>query len=408
MGKSIVTSLEIGTSNTVVLVGEALNGGRVRVIGLGSARTAGVRKGMIIDLSQVQTGIQTAVHQAEESANVAVGQVLLAVSGAHIDVSQNESQRPVLDADGKVSREDIADLRELARACRLDSDRTVLHALSQSYRLDSLCDIPNPFGMHGKQLHLGSLLIHGQRDRIDDAVNLLKGLAIDTRDVAFSALAAATAVLSEEQRAHGVVLIDLGGGTTNYVVVNRRVVVAAGSLGVGGDHVTNDIAQAFGISQKQAEEIKLSDGCAMIREPQAGNHIKLPANMITASARSIHVKDLHTVIEARMRETLEVVRDQLDTELRQTGSGVIFTGGGAYLPGLNELAGRVFGVPVKTGELIHEIEGLPRDATKPACLATVAGLLLRSAQTQNDTLGGSFIAKIGDIFGLAAREGFRR
>lgn len=403
MRKPIVAVLEIGTSNTVVLIGEPLAGGRVRVTGRGSVRTAGVRKGLIIDLKQAQAGVHTAVRQAEDAAGITVGEVLLAASGAHIVASQGESQHPILGADGKVTCEDIEEVRALARECRPGPDRAVLHALPQSYRLDDLDGIPNPAGLRGKQLHLGTIFIHGQRNRIDDALNLLKGLALDTRDVAFSALAAATAVLTEEQRTHGVVLVDLGGGTTNYVFINRQVVVSAGSFGVGGDHVTNDIAQAFGIRMNQAEEIKLRDGCAGIDAQRAGRRIDLPAGIVSAPKRQVSFKALHTVIEARMRETLGLVRDQLGDDLRQADAGVVFTGGGAGLPGLTELAVRIFGTSAQIGDQFQDIEGLPRDKLKLAALATVAGLLIRSAQTQNDSLVvpvRNWIGKMKGMFGL--------
>ena len=173
--------------------------------------------------------------------------------------------------------------------------------------------------------------------------------------------------------------------------------------------MTNDIAQAFGIPLKIAEELKMSDGCAIIQEQQSDRLIKLPVSMVPGAAQYVSTKSLHTVIEARMREILELVRDQVGAELRQSGAGVVCTGGGANLLRLNELAGRVLGVPVQTGKLLADIEW-PSDCNfKPAAFATTGGLLLRSAQKQNDffieqresfwgRLKNSF-AKIGRVFG---------
>jgi len=404
MARSIVAVLEIGTSNTVALIGETIEGGRVRVIGKGVARTSGVRKGLIIEIKQAAVGVHTALSQAEDTADVSVGEVLLAVSGTHIMTSPSEGRLPVRATDGKVTRDDLDEIRELARANRPGPDRAVLHALPQFYRLDELDGIPNPEGMRGKQLRLGSLFIHGQKDRIDDALNMLKGRALDTRDVVFSALAAATAVLTPEQRNHGVAVIDLGGGTTNYVVYLRNVVIAAGSFGIGGDHVTNDIAQAFSIPMNQAEELKLGEGCAIIDPQRSGRRFELPASVVAASSRSISIKALHTVMEARMRETLGLVRDQVGAELRNAGAGVVFTGGGAYLPKLDELAERVFGMRSQIGEPLQQyIEGLRDERVKPAALATVSGLLIRSAQLRDEDnpLGpvGMWVSKLAKGFG---------
>ncbi|MEI6212013.1 MAG: cell division protein FtsA [bacterium] len=404
MARSIVAVLEIGTSNTVALIGEPAEGGRVRVIGKGVARTTGVRKGLIIELKQVTTSVHTALSQAEDSADVGVGEVLLAVSGAHIVTTPGEGRLPVRATDGKVTRDDLDAIRDLARDNKPGPDRHILHALSQFYKLDDLDGVPNPEGMRGKQLRLGTLFIHGQRDRIDDAMNLLKGRAIDTRDIVFSALAAATAVLTPEQRNHGVALIDLGGGTTNYVVFLRNVVVAAGSFGIGGDHVTNDIAQAFSIPVNQAEEFKISEGCAVLDPARSGRRIELPATVLASSARSISVKSLHMVMEARLRETLNLVREQVGPELRSAGAGVVFTGGGASVPRLDELSEHVFGMRAQIGEPLPQyIDGIRDDRLRPVSLATVSGMLIRSAQMRDDenpvSSVGSWVRNLAKGFG---------
>ena len=403
MSRSIVAVLEIGTTNTVALIGEAIEGGRARVIGKGVARTAGVRKGMIIEIKQAASGVHTALTQAEDSADVSVGEVLLAVSGSHIATAPGEGRLPVRASDGKVTRDDLDEVRELARENRPGPERVVLHALPQFYKLDELDGIANPEGMRGKQLRLGTLFIHGQRDRIDDALNLLKGRALDTRDVVFSALAAATSVLTPEQRNSGAVVVDIGGGTTNYVVYLSNVVVAAGSFGIGGDHVTNDIAQAFSIPMNQAEDLKIGEGCAIIDPQRSGRRIELPTGVVAASSRSISVKALHMVMEARMRETLSLVRDQVGPELRHANAGVVFTGGGAYMPKLDELAERVFGMRSHVGEPLPQyIEGIRDDRVRPAALATVSGLMIRSAQMRDEDnpLGsvGMWVGKLAKGF----------
>jgi len=396
MARSIVAVLEIGTSNTVALIGEAIESGRVRVIGKGIARTAGVRKGLVIEIKQAMAGVQTALTQAEDSADVSVGEVLLAISGAHIATTPGEGLLPVRASDGKVTRDDLDEIRELARESRPGPDRVVLHALQQFYKLDELDGIPNPEGMRGKQLRLGTLFVHGQRNRIDDALHVLKERTLDTRDVVFSALAAATAVLTPEQRNSGAVVIDLGGGTTNYVVYLRNVVVAAGSLGIGGDHVTNDIAQAFSLPVSQAEELKINEGCAIIDPQRSGRRIELPGSMIATAARSISVKALHMVMEARMRETLSLVRDQIGPELRHAGAGVVFTGGGSAISRLDELTALVFGMHSRIGEPLPQyIEGLRDDRVKPAALATVSGLLIRSAQMREEE---NPLGSVGSLF----------
>ncbi len=405
MARSIVAVLEIGTSNTVVLIGEAMEGGRVRVLGKGIARTAGVRKGLIIEPKQASAGLASALKQAEDAADVTVGEVLLAVSGSHIAATPGEGRLPVRATDGKVTRDDLEEIRELARETQPSGERAMLHTIPQFYRLDDMDNLPNPVGMRGKQLQLAMLFIHGQRARLDDAQDLLRERTIDMRGINFSALAAASAVLTPEQRGHGVALVDLGGGTTNYVVYRNNVIVSVGSFGVGGDHVTNDIAQAFSLPVNKAEELKLSDGCAVIDPQRSARRIELPASVVAAAARSISVKALHTVIEARLRETLGLVRDQVGPELRHAGAGLVFTGGGAYLPQLDELAARVFGMRAQIGEPLPQyIENLRDDRLRPAALATVSGLLIRNAQMRDaDTASGPMISLVDKL-----KKGFGR
>jgi cell division protein FtsA len=397
MGNQVVAVLEIGTTQTVALIGEPLEGGRVRVIGKGVAATTGVRKGIITEIKQAAAAVHKALEQAEIASGWDVHEILLAVSGAHIATTPGEGRLPVRAADGKVSSEDVEEIRELARAHKLGADRKVLHALPLFYKLDDLEGITNPEGMRGKQLRLDTLLIHGAQDRIDDAVHLLKDRRVDTRAVIFSGMAASAAVLTPEQKNQGVVLIDLGGGTTNYVVYFRNAVVAVGSLGIGGDHVTNDIAQAFSISISQAEEIKLSEGCAILDSQRSGRRIELPSTSLTINtARSISVKALHTVMEARMRETLNLVREQVGMELRQAGAGVVFTGGGAYMPRLDELAERVFGMRARVGEPLPQyVDGFADERIRPARLATTAGLLIGRAQVREEE---SALGVIGEWF----------
>ena len=384
MGKPIIAALEVGTSKTALLIAEPLAGGRVRVIGRGVAQTAGgVRKGLLVDMRQARAAVDTARRQAEKEADVTVGEVLLSLSGGHIQTRPGEGRTPVRDGDGKVTRDDMDEVQELSRSSGLGAERTVLHAVSQTYSLDDLAGIANPEGMRGKQLKLDTLFIHGQRNRVEDIINLLKGLAMETRVVAFSPLAAASAVLTAEQRNHGVLLVDLGGGTTSYIVFARNVAVAAGALGVGVDHVTSDIAMAFNAPWPKAEEMKLTEGSAVIDPQRSGRRLELAAGMGHGAARSISVKALHTVIEARMRETLALVREQLveGHHLRQVGAGVVFTGGGAYLPGLDVLAESVLGLRAQIGEPLAQcVEGVQHDRVRPAALAPAAGLLLDGAE----------------------------
>jgi cell division protein FtsA len=377
-----IAALEIGTSRTVVCVGESDGSGRVKITGVGTYPTIGVRKGQVIDLSQARTGVETAAKHAEKQSDVSIWQVLLAISGGHIQAGVNPGMVQIRSGDHAVSREDIEEVSEIAKEVQLEPDRQVLHTVTQSYTVDDQPGIVKPEGMRCKTLIKNVMAVHGQKSRIDNAVNVAKSAQLEVTDVAFSGICAALAVLTPEQKRNGVALIDLGGGTTSYVAYCGDVVSAVGCIAVGGDHVTNDIALAFNIPLNRAEEIKRTEGSALIDAENSAGRVTLTAD-VGFEERVLSCKALHTVVNARMDETFRAVRSRLDEAgvLPHVG-GVVLTGGGAYLRKATELAQRVFGLPCRLGVPVN-VDGLEA-LEQPAALATAVGLALYGRMTYED------------------------
>lgn len=378
-----IAALEIGTSRTVMCVGETDESGRLRISGVGSYPTTGVRKGQIIDLTQARVGVEAAAKQAEKMSDVNIWQILLATSGAHIQAGITPGVVTIRSSDRIVSREDIEEVTENANAVQIDADRQVLHTINQSFTVDDQPGIVKPEGMRCKVLTLNVMAVHGVKNRIDNAVAVAKSAQLEVTDVAFSGICAALAVLTPEQKRNGVVLVDLGGGTTNYVAYCNNVISALGCIAIGGDHVTNDIALAFNIPLNRAEEVKRSEGSAMIDAESGARRVVLSAD-VGFEERLISCKALHTVINARMDETFRVLRTKLDEAgvLPHLGGGVILTGGGAYLRKVTDLAQRIFGLPCRIGLPVN-VGGLDA-AEQPASLSTVAGLVLYGKMTYED------------------------
>jgi len=388
-----IAALEIGTSRTVVCVGESENG-RVKITGTGSYPTIGVRKGQIFDLTQARTSVETAVKLAEKQSDVSIWQVLLALSGGHIMATVNPGMLTIRSSDYVVSRDHIEEVTENAKEVHFDADRQVLHTITQTFTVDDQPGIVKPEGMRCKTLKLNIMAVHGVKSRIENAVNVAKNAGLDVVDVAFSGVCAALAALTAEQKRNGVVLIDLGGGTTNYIAYSNDVVVALGSVAVGGDHITNDIALAFNIPQNNAEELKRREGSALIDTENAAERITLK-NAVGFEERTLSCKALHTVINARMNETLCVVRTRLHEAgvLPHVGGGVVLTGGGAYLRKVTELAQRIFGAPCRIGVPVN-VDGLEQEE-QPAALCTAAGLVLYGHMTYEDR---GVLAPVKNIF----------
>ncbi|MDD3544313.1 MAG: cell division protein FtsA [Kiritimatiellae bacterium] len=378
-----IAALEIGTSRTVVCVGESGERGRVRITGVGVCPTIGVRKGQIVDLSKVRVGIDKAVKEAEKASGVDIWQVLIALSGGHIQAEVNSGMLAIRSNDHVVSREDMEELGESVNDVLLESDRQLLHTIPLTFTVDDQSGIVKPEGMRCKMLALDVMAIHGLKNRIDNAVNAAKSAKLDVTDVAFSGIGAALSVLTPEHKHNGVALIDLGGGTTSYVAYCNSVFAASGCIAVGGDHITNDVALAFTIPQARAEDVKRRYGSAVIAPDSGNKRVTLPAD-VGFEERSIGCKALQTVINARVDETLRIVRSRLDDAgvLPHLGAGLILTGGGAYINGVTDLARLVFGLPCRIG-VPSNVDGLD-GVDQSAALAAVAGLVVHGRNNYED------------------------
>lgn len=371
---SPVVALEIGTSKTVALVGEMRDDGHIMITGMGETPSYGMRKGEVTDLEAASECVRSVISKAEQSGKFEIGSVHLAVSGGHIESLVNRGSTSVLDRGSGISEADVEQVNEIARVVSLPPEHEVLHSIPRHYYIDSQSKVTRPHGMEGSQLAVEMLILHGVRARLNNTARAVGRVPLDVADMAFSGLCSALAVLSPEQKLSGVIVIDLGGGVTDYLAYAEGVVAAAGAIGVGGDHVTNDIAMAFSIPTLDAEKLKRDSGSAVLRPATAAQRVSVPG-ALSASQQSVSVKSLHTVINARMEEILMLVRKRLEREgvLPHCGAGVVLTGGGAMLRGATELCERVFGLPVVIGRPRH-VSGL-NAATTGAEYSTCCGLV---------------------------------
>jgi len=345
-----VAALEIGTSKIIAMVGEMREDGNVMITGVGERPSSGVRKGEIIDLESATLCAKSVLAEAEETSNVALGQVFITASGGHIRGLVNRGAIPLRDSDGLVSEEDVDEVMELARAVNLPADREVIHTICRHFCIDDQERVIKPEGMAGAKLSVDMLVLHGVRGLLRNTVRVVEQIPMEVQDVAFSGLCSALSVLTAEQKKSGVVVIDLGGGTTDYMAYAGGVVACGGALGVGGDHVTNDLAIAFNIPMGRAEKLKQEIGSATVPSVLEPAKVSLPAE-VGFPGRTINLRPVHTVINARMDEIFKMIKKRLDDDnvLPMVGAGIVLTGGGAHLKGVTELAETVFGVPCFIG-----------------------------------------------------------
>jgi cell division protein FtsA len=368
-----VIALEIGTTKVVALVGECREDGHLVITGMGEHPSAGVRKAEIVDFDNALVCVRAALAMAEETGQVAIHQVHLAVSGAHIQSLVNRGTIPVMNPAGGVTADDVEQVTDVARAVNLPPDRQVLHSIGQIFSVDGE-RVGRPEGFECAQLALDMLVLHTKANHVRNSIKLIRGLPMDVTDVAFSGLCSALAVLTPEQKEGGVVVIDLGGGTVEYVAYAGGTFAAAGALGIGGDHVTNDIALAFNIPRGQAERLKRESGFATLEDTARGQRITLLPE-VGYAGRTVSVGSLNTVIHLRLAETLGIIRANIEREgiLHQIGAGVLLTGGGATLKGLPRLAEQIFRVPCAVAKPLG-VSGLGAVMEGPQ-YATTVGLV---------------------------------
>ena len=391
-----IVALEIGTSRVRVFVGEGREDEGLMITAVGDSASSGMRKGEMYHFESVCACVETALRQAEEAANLTINEVYLAMSGSQIEGMPNRGEIPV---DGEITQDHVEHVLRVAREVTLPADRQVLHSIVGQYSVDGLCGVM-PVGMVGKTLAVDVLLVHGLYSRMINLVRVVKARKLEVADMLFSGLCSAMAVLSADQKRKGALLIDLGGGTTDYVVYAQEKIADAGVIGVGGDHVTNDLARAFCISTNEAEALKLQHGDAMVSAAGRTRRIPLP-QAAGEGPRTAKQSDLQTIVHLRMEETFGLIRARLQQRnlLHLLGGGVVLTGGGAHLKNVDQLAQKVFGLPCEIG-VPRNVSGLAANLAVPEYATGVGAVLcayktVRARAAQSRSVGRKILRWFG-------------
>jgi cell division protein FtsA len=377
---NINAALEIGTSRTVLAVGEGKPGERLKVTCHAEIPSTKIRKGQILDMKQATRSVQSVLretekHKDESGDSFAICNAFLVVSGQH--VKADPFQGVAIVGGGKVSAADIDEAVRSAHSMPMPPERELLDVVEQAYTLDSLGGISSPKGMSGRTLKLDTLQIHADANRINDARTAAEGAHLELRDPLFAAVCAADATLDDRERRDGALVLDLGGGSTGYAAYCDGYLVAAGVIGVGGDHVSSDIAYAFQTTHAQAENLKTHEASAIVGlDREASERVSVPGFSPLMEAKTVSRRALDTVVNLRLKELLSIIRETMEARdlLHRMHAGVALTGGGAAMRGLDELAQRELGLPVRIGKPSN-VDGLD-DVANPASYAAVAGALL--------------------------------
>jgi len=379
--EKIIVGLEVGTSKVCAVVGEVLDDGNIMVIGVGRANSEGVRKGEIVNIDGAVECIHAAVADAEESAGVEIHNVFASVSGGHVRSFNNRGTVAVTSDDREISEEEVRNVLLNAKAVNIPMDHVVIHAIRQHFFVDGHDGIQNPVGMIGAKLEADVHVIYGVRTRLQNTIKCIKHVPLDVANIAVSSFASALAVLTSEHQQLGAVVIDMGGGTTDYLVYSGGTIQHSGVIAVGGDHITNDIAIGLRIPMNRAETLKIEHGSVEV--PAEDETITLKRE-VGLPDRQVSKLQLCRVMNLRAEETLKLVKQELEKQklLEFIGAGVFITGGCARLRGLESLVSQVFGLPVHIGH--SRTVGGPTSAIESPEYSTAIGLVRYALGSQRD------------------------
>jgi cell division protein FtsA len=393
--RDLLVGLDIGTSKVVALVAELEADGQFNVVGVGQTASKGLKKGVVVNIEATVQSIQKALEEAEVMADRRIVQVFTGIAGNHI-FSFNSSGMVAI-RDKEVGSTDVERVLETAKAINIPTDQQILHILIQEFIIDGQEDVREPIGMSGLRLEVKVHIVTGAVSAAQNIVKCVRRCGLEVNDLILQPLASSLAVLTDDEKELGVVLVDIGGGTTDIAIYSQGSIRHTAVIPIAGDQITNDIAMALRTPTVEAEDLKIhygiarqdmADSTAMIDVPGVGDR----------EPRPISKQALAAVIEPRVEElftlVLGVVRDSGYEGM--VSSGIVLTGGTSLMPGMVELAEQVFlrpariGTPEYRGHL-HEVLRSPRFSTGIGLLMEGQAQLMRGRRvSQSGSFQGAF------------------
>jgi cell division protein FtsA len=378
-----IAAIDIGTSKICTLVGEVGDGG-LRVIGVGVVPSKGLRKGVVTDVQEAAQAIGESVRKAERVSGCTVSRAIVGVGGTHVASQNSNGMVAIGKGDRPIDRDDTDRALEAAQAIPLDHNRRIVHAIPRTFVVDGQDGITNPIGLMGFRLEVEAHIVTGASSAIQNLVRCVEMNDIGVSELVLQPLASAEAVLTSEEREMGVALVDIGGGTTDMAVFVQGSIWQTLSLGMGGNHITNDLAVGLRAPFNTAEDVKVRYAHALVDTVDEQDAIEV-ATFGETTVSSVKRREVCGIAVARAKEMLEAV----GLEIKRSGldgllpAGYVLTGGTADLPGLRELAVEILQVPVRVG-VPRKLQGLVESISSPA-YATAVGLLLWGMNKQEVT-----------------------
>jgi len=369
---SVVVALDIGTTKVCALAAEITRENRIKLLGTGTSPSHGLKKGVVINIEETVDSIKNAIREAGKTAGIEIKGVYTGIAGSHISGINSRGVVPIKNQE--VTINDIEKAIETARAVTIPPDKEILHVIPQEFIVDGQNGIKNPLGISGVRLEVQVHIITGGITSVQNIVKSINKAGLEVMDIMLQPLASSEAVLTQDEKDLGVVMIDIGGGTTDLAIFTNGAIAHTAVIPVGGNHVTNDIAIGLSTPASEAEKIKIQYGCAM-RSLLNGNSA---IEVASVGGRPPHQVSQHTIaeiIELRADEIFRLVLNEIKKvqHVSTISSGIVITGGTSSLNGITDVAEKITGMPVRRGVPLS-IEGLS-DTFRHPMYATGIGIL---------------------------------
>lgn len=371
--ENIIVGLDIGTTKICALAAEVDGAHPLKIIGFGHANSDGIRKGVVIDIEKTVRSIQQAVRECELMCGVQVKEVLTGIAGHHIE-GINGNGMVTVQNNRTVSDDDISRVIEAAQAINIPNDREILHILPQDFIVDEQDGVQNPRGMMGIRLEVDVHIVTCSATSAQNIIKCCNLAGLEVTNIVLEPLASAQAVLSQDEKELGVVLVDIGGGTGDIAIYSAGSIVHTSVLALGGNHLTQDVAIGLSTPISEAEALKHEHGVACSSMVDPDEMIEVPS-VGGRRSRTLEKRLLADIIEPRFREIFELVGQEIDrSNYRHViASGVVITGGSSLMPGADELAAEILKFPTRVG-FPEDLAGLTESVHSPM-YATGVGLL---------------------------------
>lgn len=387
--EKIAVGLDIGTTKIVAMIGKKNIYGKLEILGIGKSKSMGVARGVVVNITQTIHSIQEAVAEAEEKSGYIIKDVVVGIAGQHIHSIQRTDYISRANPDEVINENDIDLLINQVHKIPMLPGEEIIHVLPQEYKIDGESEIKEPIGMYGGRIESSFHVVVGQASSIRNVGRCIKSAGLDLSGLTLEPLASSDAVLSHEEKEAGVVLVDIGGGTTDLAIFKDGIIRHTAVIPLGGNIITEDIKEGCSIIEKQAELLKTKFGSAWPNNNKEIEIVSIPG-LRGREPKEITLKNLSRIIHARVKEIMELVLMEISEYINEDPrkkiiGGIVLTGGGSQLKDIKQLTEFITGMDTRIGYPNEHLAGNSADEISSPLYATAVGLVMNSIRNNTSS-----------------------